>query len=63
MGDMADAGNGGGECLGGMDSGGGGRGGNADADEERAGDLAECHAERAVDHLRGEADQDERKQG
>jgi hypothetical protein len=46
-----------------MDPGGGGCRGNADADEKRAGDLAECHVQRAVDHLRGEADQDERKQG
>ncbi len=59
MGDMADRGNGGREGLCRVDSGGCGRGRNADADEDRARNLAERHAERAVHQLGGETDERE----
>ena len=46
-----------------MDAGRGGLGRDAHADQQGAGNLAESHAERAIDQLRREADQDEREEG
>ena len=60
---MADRRDRGGEGLGRVDAGRREPGRHAHADQQGARNLPEGHAERAIDQLRGKADQDERDQG
>ena len=62
MGDVAHRRDRRGECLGRVDAGRGELGLNAHADQQSARNLAESHAERAIDQLGGKADQNERDQ-
>ena len=57
--DVADRRDAGGEGFGGMDAGRSAAGRDTERQQQRAGDHAIGHAERPIDHLRAEADQDE----
>ena len=62
MSDVTDCGDRSGEILDRMDNGGSGRRRNAKADEKRVRNDSEGHAQSPVDHLRDEADEDERQE-
>jgi serine O-acetyltransferase len=59
MGDVTNSRNCGGEGFGGMDACRGGSRRDSHGNQQGRRNLAKCHAERAIDHLRGETDHDE----